>query len=509
MKRGKGDSGVSLAIVMAYIVVIGLVVGGLTNWIRNDLNNSVHFANARSEQYALNGAMNIAIQSIRYTPLVSAGQTLNATPPNYCWGTSSPSTVSDVNNEPISVWCSTVLNATSTSTRVVSLYACPATVTATACATYPELESVVTFDDYPTPQGPPSNTACSTSCGYQMQVDSWVWKSPSGLAPNSPSNVVASSPSYTTAVNALSPSSYWPMSDSPGTTTINDASGSGNTGSVSGPLVLGSSGPPATLNAISFPGSTGSYVSTLTSYTNPQPLSMSAWFKTTGSGVIMGFSNAQFYTSTPTNFDRILWVDPTGHLVGGIYNNSIGATEEAVSSNIVNDGAWHQAVFTFGSTGEQLYVDGALVGSNSAGTAAQSYSGYWSIGYQDTVNWPDPPSSNYFTGSLAGVGVIPSVITQSQVQSLYAVAQSDTNTAVINWTAPQSNGSGAVTGYIVTATDTTTSSHGGQSCTISSFTTTTCTLTGLTAGDTYTFAVTDQGLSGTSAASVSNPLTIP
>ena len=319
-----------------------------------------------------------------------------------------------------------------------------------------------------------------------------------GAAPSAPTGLTLGTASaYSGVMNAFPSSSYWPLEDAAGSSTVSDASGNANTASVNGSVTLGSPGPLATDGlAITFAGS--AYLSTATQVDNPQSTSMSVWFKTTGSGSIMGFSDTQNPTLT-SNFDRSLWVDPTGHLVGGIYNTSAGTTEEVVSSMVVNDGAWHFAVFSFGPDGENLYVDGVLAGSNSAGTTAQVYNGWWSIGYQHTTYWPDRPTSDYFTGSLAAVGITPSVLSLSQVQSLYTTALSS---ATLSWSASAYNGS-PVTRYTVTA-------HyvsGGVSpttdvtaCTTSGATS--CIPSGLTAGDTYDFSVSATNAVATSSDSV-------
>jgi len=54
--------------------------------------------------------------------------------------------------------------------------------------------------------------------------------------------------------------------------------------------------------------------------------------------------------------------------------------------------------------GIALYADGALVASNPAVTAAQNYTGYWRIGYDNLTGWPGATANRYFTGSLAWPG---------------------------------------------------------------------------------------------------------
>jgi len=71
---------------------------------------------------------------------------------------------------------------------------------------------------------------------------------------------------------------------------------------------------------------------------------------------------------------------------------------------------------------------------------------------------------------------------------------------ILEWSAPTSDGGSAITGYTVTATDTTTPANGGQTATGS---TSPITLTGLTNGDTYTFTV--QAINGVGLGNPSAP----
>ena len=77
--------------------------------------------------------------------------------------------------------------------------------------------------------------------------------------------------------------------------------------------------------------------------------------------------------------------------------------------------------------------------------------------------------------------------------------------SAVSFTAPATSGDGsAISGYTVTATDTTTPANGGQ---IATGTSSPIAVTGLTNGDSYTFAVTATNASGTSQAATSAPVT--
>jgi putative cell wall-binding protein len=86
----------------------------------------------------------------------------------------------------------------------------------------------------------------------------------------------------------------------------------------------------------------------------------------------------------------------------------------------------------------------------------------------------------------------------------------DATSVTVTW-APPAFPRGAI-GYTATATDLTTTSNGGQTCSVavSSPESDTCTVTGLAAGDSYTFTVTATNSFGTGAPSApTNPVTVP
>ena len=79
----------------------------------------------------------------------------------------------------------------------------------------------------------------------------------------------------------------------------------------------------------------------------------------------------------------------------------------------------HQVVGTLSGAGLALYIDGALVGTNSGTTVAQAYTGYWRIGGDNLANWPSAPRSNYLNGSIDEVAIYPSALNLTQVRQQF------------------------------------------------------------------------------------------
>ena len=193
--RAGDETGAALILALMFLVVIGLIVGGLASWTANDLSNEVVFQNARSAEFALNSATQLAIQNIRYAPLITPNtvlgtdETLNASPPEYCWGPGP--TASNPNATPgselttqgytVAVWCSTAWNPALSTTRQVTISACliPSSVTITtlnwqslssSCAANPGLQTQVTFDDYSSNLS--TTSPCTSTCGAGMTINS-------------------------------------------------------------------------------------------------------------------------------------------------------------------------------------------------------------------------------------------------------------------------------------------------------------------------------------------------
>ncbi len=221
---------------------------------------------------------------------------------------------------------------------------------------------------------------------------------------------------YASGVKQANPFLYWRLDDKKKTAA--DASGNGKTGTLKG-VTKSVWGAIAGNRAISTKGKSSSvvYKSTLTQPS--EAFSVQVWFRTTSKkgGKIFGFENKK--TGTSKRYDRSLYLTSDGRLVFGTYYGSLA---HVASPGRYNDGSWHMATATQGRDGTRLYVDGALVASNSA-TRAESGLGYWRLGGGNLKHWPAKPRSSYYSGRIDEFAVFNSVLSPATIAALYALAK--------------------------------------------------------------------------------------
>jgi signal peptidase I len=246
------------------------------------------------------------------------------------------------------------------------------------------------------------------------------------------------------AATSASAQSYFSLQDAAGPTAVNGGTrgAAGNGTYSSAGVTYGVAGPDCSLSgdtAVRLDGASGA-IWTSQLVTNPQSFSTQAWFSTTTTrgGWLVGFGSGAG-GSLSSDYDRQVFMTNSGQLTFGVYNNAVYT---ATSPAAYNDGRWHLVTATFSAgTQMQLYVDGALVASNTATTAAQVYNGYWRIGYDNLANWTGTPASNYFAGSLAHVSIYNTPLSAAAVAAQYTAGP---------WTcaaAAGPNGAGAVSAF--------------------------------------------------------------
>jgi hypothetical protein len=251
---------------------------------------------------------------------------------------------------------------------------------------------------------------------YKLQVvDPFGNKTTSAATPPLTITSVALS-QYAQDVLGDNASNYWRLGEPSGTTgndyagytSLTEATGVGH-GAVG--AIIGD--PDA---ASTFDGTTNGVASTTTAVDGPNLFSVEAWFSTTttAGGKILGFGDAS--SGESSSYDRQIYMDNSGHIVFGVYNNGVYSIQ---SAKTYNDGSYHHVVGTLSPAGLILYIDGKRVGTNGGTTVGQTYTGYWRVGEDNLGGWPSQPTSSAFAGSIDDVAVYPAALTISQVQKHY------------------------------------------------------------------------------------------
>jgi len=182
--RAERDRGAILILALVYVVAVSLVVLALASWASNDLNNTAKFVKQTQLEASARNTAEFAINSIRYTPLLGANQTLNNL--SNCWGTSSPSTQTynfqngastNQTSYTFAAWCQTTWTPLASTSRTVDVDVCLSTISASACENSPYLFVQVIFDDYPNgSQSAPIQSICTVWCGQGINIVQWVWQ---------------------------------------------------------------------------------------------------------------------------------------------------------------------------------------------------------------------------------------------------------------------------------------------------------------------------------------------
>jgi len=214
---------------------------------------------------------------------------------------------------------------------------------------------------------------------------------------------------------------YLPLQETSGTVAANRGTFTGN-GTYAGTVTYGVTGPRcgSAGGAVQLDGATA-YVWTPIQVPSPSPFSTQLWFatSTTRGGYLVGFGNGT-NGDTSSAKDRLVYMTDAGKLSFGVYDST---PHTVTSTSSYNDGKWHLVTATFSArTGARLYVDGALVASNSSYTAAEPDTGYFRAGYDNLSGWPGAPTSNYFAGSIAHLGIFSTALSATEVADQFAAA---------------------------------------------------------------------------------------
>ena len=320
---------------------------------------------------------------------------------------------------------------------------------------------------------------------------------------------------YATTVSADSPTAYWRMNETSGTTLV-DAQGV-DSGTYQGGFTLAQTSliQPASGTSVSFNGSNGyATAPTLTALQGGNTRSVEIWFQTTNNtgeplfdsgnaGVAYQSFNLQL-TGPGT-----VGANPPNPNSPGIFM-VLGNEDFYLPGLYLADGKRHQVVVELSGNSLWVYVDNTLPGGFL-------YNGGWNTRYlltqpfnlANTPNTTGNPilfgntrqnqggGTNFFQGQFDEVAVYPTALSATQVQNHWQAgnglpwsptglsATPGANQVALSWTAPSFNGSG-ITGYVVTPQ---VGSNLRTPITFN-FSATSQTISNLSGGTGYTFTVT-------------------
>ncbi|RZK16991.1 MAG: LamG domain-containing protein, partial [Pedobacter sp.] len=155
-------------------------------------------------------------------------------------------------------------------------------------------------------------------------------------------------------------------------------------------------------------------------------------------GKLIGFDKNQF--DVAGQHDRHIYMTNDGFIYFGVYS---GGAFTVNSGKAYNDNNWHNVVATLSSSGIKLYIDGVLLSVNSAATAAETYNGFWKVGFGQLSGWTGTKSSNYFNGIIDDIKIYSREVTQAEILAAndYAYKKTITlnNTNIVSGSADLTN----------------------------------------------------------------------
>ncbi len=147
-------------------------------------------------------------------------------------------------------------------------------------------------------------------------------------------------------------------------------------------------------------------------------------FKTTATGSILGYQNVTALTSSPSEWIPILLITSDGKLKGTLWTGPGGAIQ-AISTNTVNDGNWHQVDLVGDANAVSIYLDGNLEASQSGASVVHLSMIYNQLGLSYTNNYNTPTNTTweYFKGCIDDLVIIDRALTAQELEEVTALPE--------------------------------------------------------------------------------------
>lgn len=170
--------------------------------------------------------------------------------------------------------------------------------------------------------------------------------------------------------------------------------------------------------AVKFDGS-GGYVKLPNDILRNNPnFTVIMYFKTTGSGVLLGYQNTQIPAS-PSQYMPIAYINNvTGKLVSSLW---IGGDLTVISPERVDNGVWHKLAVSASSSSISLYLDDLPIGTNNSGSVQHLSMSYNQLGKgfgtgrnltTDNYGWAS------YTGLIDDVYILSKGLSSDDIQTM-------------------------------------------------------------------------------------------
>ena len=168
-RRHRGEEGATLVLALVFMIIIALVLVAAISFSGNGLLNTTNLLQQESLEYRSSGAVQVAIQTVRYTDTA-----FSPTNPTSCFGSAASSTVqigtASPQNPAVYVTCSSVpiskLPANTGVTREINFYACGSSGCSSTNYT---VWATVDFQD-----GSTCSATLLGACGQTESIKSWL-----------------------------------------------------------------------------------------------------------------------------------------------------------------------------------------------------------------------------------------------------------------------------------------------------------------------------------------------
>uniref|UniRef100_UPI0019002CBE LamG-like jellyroll fold domain-containing protein n=1 Tax=Streptomyces cellulosae TaxID=1968 RepID=UPI0019002CBE len=248
---------------------------------------------------------------------------------------------------------------------------------------------------------------------------------------------------YQNAALDLDPHTFWPLSETSGTTAKDAVLGNeGTTNATYQNVTLGQTGPLAgsSAKAAGFNGTSSDIALPKDLGNDTDSGAISLWFKTSaGPGVLYSYASQPIDSGQAAGFyTPSVYVGTDGKLNAEFWYS--GGANPIVSSASVADGKWHHVVLSAAGNSQTLYLDNTKVGSRTGTISIQSAVAFGknqSFNYLGTGflggDWPDEPNTGkdgkatYFNGSIANAGWYSRPLVAADVKALYTYGTHSTS----------------------------------------------------------------------------------